>query len=564
MPDQRPFATPRPKERRAVLADVIEPMTRAIPGSYRVERAIELVRAADLDAVPVLARRRVIGAIDRSTLDGAMRHGLGRLAVCRLVTQRRLPRWPLRTSLHRANASLGGGVSLVLAVGGGGRVMGFATVARLHSSGVRAAADPSRLRILPGLRASLSPELRRASREARAQAVRAGVRLLLVGGSVRDALTGRPAQDLDLVVCGPLDPWLMTLAERLDASLERNPRFDTACLVFAEGQRVDVARARRESYRFPGALPEVSPATLEEDLARRDFTVNAMALEWSGSHRARLFDPWGGQGDLRRGEIRALHGLSFVEDPTRAWRAVELAARLELRLGAETVRWMDLAHETGAFAAVSGARLMHEMERTFSGAHADRAMGLSVRHGLLRAVLSDWSPDPLSRRRARVACLAPPGAIPRWMTVLVALASCLSPRARRALTARLEPSRRVIRLLNGVPTSLQRLERAYAAARRVEDAWIWLTCRSHEQEVLQICRLLARPRRLREAIDRYLTTLAAVRPDIEAADLVAAGVPVGPQLARGLERALLAKLSRRAATDAEQLAAALAPAHRRA
>jgi tRNA nucleotidyltransferase (CCA-adding enzyme) len=547
-----------------LLADAIAPMTRAISKTCRVGRALVSLRATGLDAAPVVARGRVIGRIDRPTLESAARHGLGEMTVGRVTSQARLQRIALTTPLRRMMTGSRRVAGLVLAVDAQGRVKGFTTAARLAALTGRPVSSPPRACSPRLIRAALAPPLWQALTTALEETAHAGLSLLVVGGTVRDALAGRTTQDLDLVVCGTLDPWIATLAARLEASLERSPRFLTASMRLKTGERVDIGQARTETYSSPAALPEVRPASLEEDLARRDFTINAMAVHWTSGDRADLYDPLEGRDDLRRGELRVLHGLSFVEDPTRAWRAVELAARLGLRLSAETVRRMALAHEVHAFAPVSGARVLHELERTFSGDQTARAVMLAARHGLLATLLPGWSLDSTTRQRVRAACSARRGVVPRWLVVLAALASGRSARSRRALIARLEPPRRIVRLLTETPTSMAQLERAFARMRVPQDEWIWRTCRPHHHEILDVCRVLAKPRRLREAIDRYLTTLATTRADIGAADLTAAGVPVGPQLARGLERAIMAKLSGHASTQQEQLAVALASIRRRA
>jgi tRNA nucleotidyltransferase/poly(A) polymerase len=162
-----------------------------------------------------------------------------------------------------------------------------------------------RLQALPGI--------------ARVRAALDGERAYLVGGAVRDLLLGAEHPDLDLAVEGDA----VELARRLGAEPVAHERFSTAT-VDLDGVRVDLARTRAETYPHPGALPEVEPAPLERDLARRDFTVNAMALPLDG--RGQLVDPHGGRVDLRAGLLRVLHPGSFADDPTRALRAARYAA----------------------------------------------------------------------------------------------------------------------------------------------------------------------------------------------------------------------------------------------
>ena len=154
----------------------------------------------------------------------------------------------------------------------------------------------------------------------------------LVGGAVRDLLRGADAVDLDLALEGDARTVSRALAERLGGVSREHARFGTA-VVRADGLSVDLATTRRETYPEPGALPDVEAASLGEDLERRDFTVNAMALGLTGDDLGHLYDPAGGVSDLASGIIRVLHERSFIDDPTRLLRALRYEARLRLPHG---------------------------------------------------------------------------------------------------------------------------------------------------------------------------------------------------------------------------------------
>ncbi len=157
----------------------------------------------------------------------------------------------------------------------------------------------------------------------------AGQPVYLVGGAVRDLLLGHGRVDIDLVVEGDA----AGLAARLGADVVEHERFATA-KARLDGHEVDIASARNEVYLHPGALPEVEPSSLGDDLARRDFTINAMAIPLG--REPILIDPHGGRDDLAAGLLRVLHPRSFADDPTRALRAARYAARFGFALEAET------------------------------------------------------------------------------------------------------------------------------------------------------------------------------------------------------------------------------------
>ncbi|HEY1596999.1 MAG TPA: hypothetical protein VGF74_16495, partial [Thermoleophilaceae bacterium] len=182
----------------------------------------------------------------------------------------------------------------------------------------------------------------------------------LVGGAVRDLLLGRPTVDLDVAVEGDARAVARELAGRLAGEAKEHERFGTAT-VTAGDLSVDLATTRRETYAEPGALPDVHPAGLTEDLGRRDFTINAMALDLNGGDVGALEDPHGGRADLDAGLIRVLHGGSFVDDPTRLLRALRYEARFGFRMDEQTERLAREAAAGAGFATVSGARVRDEL-----------------------------------------------------------------------------------------------------------------------------------------------------------------------------------------------------------
>jgi tRNA nucleotidyltransferase (CCA-adding enzyme) len=198
--------------------------------------------------------------------------------------------------------------------------------------------------------------------------------LYLVGGAVRDILLGRSTSDLDFVVEGDSGD-AAAIAERIAPGHVAHEQFGTAS-VDLDGVRIDIAMARTETYPSPGALPEVHPATLAEDLGRRDFTINAMAVALDGA--GELIDPHGGEADLEAGLLRVLHERSFIDDPTRALRAARYAARFGFSLDPGTERLLRAAD----LGAVSRYRLDAEMGRLEAEEDAGVALELARSWGL--------------------------------------------------------------------------------------------------------------------------------------------------------------------------------------
>ena len=310
-------------------------------------------------------------------------------------------------------------------------------------------------RLLAALPEGSRPLVERLVAEAEAQ--EAG--LLLVGGPVRDWLLGRPLRDVDLVVEGEGAPQAVKLARKAVPRGARTVSYERFGTVRIEQQDaiVDLASARAESYEHPGALPTVRPGSLEADLRRRDFTVNALAIPLSrAARRGRpsLVDPGLGLADLEKSTLRVLHAKSFHDDPTRALRAARLAPRLGFHLARGTRAALRAALRDGAFGSVSGERFRAEFEKLFS----DAGLGLDPSEALHQ--LDDWhvlgalEPGLVLPREARVPlrrlgrALAEPSARGiSWhaglMLWLAPLDASLRRRALGRLAIRGEPARRI-------------------------------------------------------------------------------------------------------------------------
>jgi tRNA nucleotidyltransferase (CCA-adding enzyme) len=345
----------------------------------------------------------------------------------------------------------------------------------------------------------------------------AGDPVYVVGGAVRDLLLGRGRADLDLVVEGDA----ATLAGRLGAETVEHERFATAKVVL-DGHELDIASARSETYPHPGSLPQVAPAaSIEDDLGRRDFSVNAMAVSL-GDEPPLLVDPHGGRADLEAGLLRVLHSQSFVDDPTRAIRAARYAARLgfELEPGTETLlRAADLD-------AVSADRRRAELLRLAAEATAPGGFALLCEWGLLTP---HGDGEELVARTAAVADS------PLWRAQLAP-----PDRARSVLAAALGPA-------GG--------ERELAAARPERPSQAVELARGHDPVELVLARALGA-----EWLDEYAADWRSVSLEIDGADLIAAGVPQGPALGRGLAAALRAKLDGEISGRDQELATALTAA----
>jgi len=202
----------------------------------------------------------------------------------------------------------------------------------------------------------------------------------LVGGPVRDLLLGRPVIDLDFTLEDGSSALAGAVAKQINGRVRSFPQFLTYKVTADQFPEIDIATARSEKYRQAGALPSVSPGTLTDDLLRRDFSINAIAFDITTEQ---MHDPTGGQRDLENQTLRVLHDLSFIDDPTRIFRALRLATRLGFILEAHTDELLRSAIATGALATVSKERLWRELFLAFEELNAAEVIERLNRAGAL-------------------------------------------------------------------------------------------------------------------------------------------------------------------------------------
>ena len=216
----------------------------------------------------------------------------------------------------------------------------------------------------------------------------------LVGGFVRDLLLGCENLDLDMVVEGDAIGFARQLGESWGWEIQTHQRFGTATLIRPTGARIDFARARSETYERPGALPLVKPCSIEDDLRRRDFSINALAIRLNSDDFGRLIDCFDGIKDLQAGRIRALHAESFLDDPTRIFRAVRYEGRYDFRIEAKDRARIREALRRGALPGISGERIRNEINHILAEKAAPRMVQRLIEFDVFPAIYPLWKVVP--------------------------------------------------------------------------------------------------------------------------------------------------------------------------
>lgn len=393
----------------------------------------------------------------------------------------------------------------------------------------------------------LSGELSRFLRLAGEIARGTGQSLYLVGGVVRDLLLERQNYDLDLVLEGDA----IGLARRLAAAgygkVTAHHRFGTARLSWA-GWNVDLAMARRETYDSPGALPSVEPGTIRDDLFRRDFTVNAMAVELDTGRYGRLLDPYGGESDLREKSIRVLHEKSFVDDATRIWRALRYEQRLGFRLEPATLGW--LKRDLPYLSTVSGDRIRNELELALQEDKPEKCLRRAGELGVLsRLQPSLSSGDWLAEVFARARQYAGSGTDLPWL-YLSLLVYPLDRQEVGYLIAYLRPRKWTARALRDTIDLKSRLDRLEEPD--IPGSRIYSILRKFSADAITANQLAVGSALVSRRLELYLGNLRSVKPALGGDDLKKMGIASGPAIKEILSRLLEARLDGKVTTRRQE------------
>ncbi len=569
------------------LSDALPPAARArdlmispfveIPGGTSVEEAKRHLNTRRVNAAPVLQEDRAVGIVTRQILDAAIQHGLGGRPVETVMSPELDWIDPSASADEVEERMLARHPRFILVGDPAGRPAGLITRMQVlrHLHGRLSELDrrfdrrveqlrERKEKISRVLEERLPPFLAGIVERIAAVSRRHGMPVHLVGGLVRDLLLGRENRDLDLVVEGDGLGFAALLAEELGGRVRTHPAFLTAVVIAPDDFHIDVATARSEFYRAPAALPEVQTSALRQDLFRRDFTINTLAIRLGPGETPELLDYFGGRHDLKEKTLRVLHSLSFIDDPTRVLRAVRLELRLGFHLSAETLRLVEVALGEGIFEQLSGSRLRDELTLLLDEpALALRGLERLAELGLLRVLHPHVELEDKARERLRNARAAwdwyhlqgltdPPVRV--WRLHLMALAGDLEEPELVRLADRLMLAGEDRRLLTGFPARVERAKQALARPDLLPHQAAEALAPLAGEELLL---LLAEPAEaVRAWVRRDLTELRTFELEIRGADLIEAGFRPGPRIGDALKETRRARLDGRVEAGDELMYAA--------
>jgi len=378
-------------------------------------------------------------------------------------------------------------------------------------------------------------------------AQRRGQKLYLVGGVVRDLLLERANLDLDLVLEGDAIKLADELAGIKDGKVTAHLRFGTAKLQW-DNWSVDLTTARAETYDKPCALPTVKPASIKEDLFRRDFTINAMAIELSPGHYGQLLDLYGGRDDLEHKLIRVLHEKSFVDDATRIWRGLRYEQRLNFQL--EPVTLKLLKRDTAYLKKVSGDRIRHELELILKEAYPEKVLSRADELGVLAKLHPALNGDGwLAKKFEQAREISSPDSPPVGL-YLALLTYRLSEEENEQLISYLRLPKSIAQTLRDTMTIKTRLK--LLDNPKFSPSNIYSVLHGYSLAAVMANSLISDSPLARQRLQLFLGKLRYIKPALSGEDLKRMGLAQGPGIKEMLNKLLEARLNGKATSKREE------------
>ena len=528
-----------------------------------LHEAADLLTRYNINAAPVVDGVRLVGILSRQMIDKGIYHGLEDVPVRDFMSTEFSSVSP-DASLVEIQAHIVDRQQRLLPVVEGERIVGVITRKDLLNMLLN---DPSRIptylyepvhetgskrrKNVSNIMAEQLPQpVNELLREAGRVAAKRNYKAYAVGGFIRDLILRRPTLDIDIVVEGEGIQFAKDFAESYGARVRSYKKFGTAVVIFPDGFKIDVATARLEYYEYPAALPTVELSSLKLDLYRRDFTINTLAVELSPGRFGQLIDYFGAQRDFKDKAIRVLHNYSFVEDPTRVFRAIRYEQRLGFRIGKHTANLIVNAVKMDLLVQLSGRRLTNELKLILSEENPAPEIKRMDEYKLLPFLHPDMVYGPSMERllqeiRAVMAWydLSFIGnGCDRWLVYLLALADPLSLEGLEQFCSRMEfPPRLTSWLLEGRTKAIS-VAQGFYRNHDLKPSATYRLLEGLDAEWLLFIMAKTQQDETRRAISLYFRNLKEVRSDLGGKDLKSMGISPGPVYRQILDQLLDGRL----------------------
>lgn len=507
---------------------------------------------------------RLVGYITRQVIEKAIFHHLGDVPVREYMNTELLTVSP-EADLNEVQEKIIGNKQRILPVLEGDRPVGVITrtdllnmlVQRPHTTGNRSddplqrASQRHTRNVTNFMTERLPQRVMTLLKNISQVADELGHAAFVVGGFVRDLFLYRPNEDIDIVVEGDGIAFARAFAKKFKARIHSHKTFGTAVIIFPDGFKIDVATARLEYYRSPAALPDVEMSSIKLDLFRRDFTINTLAIRLTPEKFGQLIDFFSAQKDIKDKAIRVLHNLSFVEDPTRVFRAIRFEQRFGFTIGKLTASLIDNAVKMDFFERLSARRVFTEIRLILEEENPTPALIRMQDFGLLKVihptlVLDKELIELLNAAKRAIAwhdLLFTEEPYMRWTVFFMALIRSFDSDESHAICHKLELPPKYQRLICDERFIAQGCLYQMELQLPNRNSTLFHLLKPFKTELILYMIAATQTKSVKKAISRYYNELRRISPTIGGKELIDMGMPPGPLFRKVLDELLDAKLN---------------------
>ena len=541
-------------------SDIMTAPVKTILAGSTIAQANEAMTRFSVNVLPVLSEEKFLGTITREVVQKALFHGLGKQKVEEFMTTGALSATPDMPMSQVEKVMIEEQQRFMPVLDRSGGLIGAITrtdlLRSLHEerfAGVPVPDDagPHPARNIKGLlEERVLPEVRETLKIVGEVADEAGFPVYLVGGIVRDLFLRVMNLDIDIVVEGDGITFAGMLVKKLGGRMKTHQKFGTAVVVLPKGLKLDIATARLEYYESPAAMPTVELSSIKKDLYRRDFTINTLAVRLNRKHFGELIDFFGGLRDIKEKTIRILHNLSFIEDPTRVFRAIRFEQRFDFQISKHTLNLIKTSVNMKLFNRLSGERIYAELILMFSEAEPLKALTRMAGLDLLKFIhpgirittdvekLCIGIGETLTWFRLLYLDIT----IERWFLYFLGFLDRLKDEAVEETLERLAVPRKVRDRVRTARTGYRDVLYEFYRSPDLASSSVYDLLRPLEGETVLLMMAKAKQEAAKKYVSLYLTRLRNVKITLSGDDLKNMGIPPGPRYKKILSRLLDAKL----------------------
>jgi len=542
------------------------------------ENAKDLLTRYNINALLVVkaddTRQELSGFITRQVIEKVLYHKLGHVPVHDYMTTD-LASVTLDADIHEIQEKIIENKQRILPVLDNARIAGVITRTDLlnflvhqSQSESESAPDPTKelvaartRNIAKFMRERLSARLMRTLQKIGEVAGQLGCRAYVVGGFVRDLFLYRHDEDLDIVIEGEGIAFAKQFAKLMGARTHSHEKFGTAVIIFSDGLKIDVASARLEYYTFPAALPVVEMSSIKLDLYRRDFTINTLAIQLNPDKFGTLIDFFSARRDIKEKVIRVLHNLSFVEDPTRVFRAIRFEQRFGFTIGKLTAGLIENAVSMDFFRGLSGRRVFSELRQILEEENPVPAIVRLQDFELLKVISPaiTFDEDLIDRLNSVKKVLSWHDLLfldetyMKWVVYFLALIHPVDPKSSEEICRRFELAPRHRKVFSQDRFEAMRCSYWLEQNLPTSNSRLYQQLSGFKNELILYMMAVAKLRPIKKAISHYFTHLRHIQITIKGEDLKRMGLPPGPAYRRILQAILDAKLNGQLKTHEDEL-----------